>query len=153
MFIWSTGSILKAIEKCRPEIYALLQDYAGQIGSDSESAAREKFFADVENVSIDVAVLERAENVIVIRAKMITMDFLTGVMIPFTFFPEWFQSIAARLPFQYIGYVPVTIYLGKREGGALAEALLTQAAWSLVLFLLARWFWNRSVRHVTLQGG
>jgi ABC-2 type transport system permease protein len=89
----------------------------------------------------------------VIRAKMITMDFLTGVMIPFTFFPEWFQTISARLPFQYIGYVPVSIYLGKREGAALTEALLAQAVWALVLFLLARGFWNRSVRHVTLQGG
>ncbi|MFO7653259.1 MAG: ABC-2 family transporter protein [Candidatus Krumholzibacteriia bacterium] len=89
----------------------------------------------------------------VIRAKMISMDFLTGVMIPFTFFPEWVQSVLARLPFQYIGYVPVTIYLGKRTGPDLVEALLLQAAWGLGLFLAGRWVWNRSVRHVTLQGG
>jgi ABC-type uncharacterized transport system permease subunit len=57
------------------------------------------------------------------------------------------------LPFQYISYVPVTIYLGKRTGPDLAEALLAQAAWGAGLFLLARWMWNRSVRHVTLQGG
>jgi len=89
----------------------------------------------------------------VIRAKMITMDFLTGVMIPFSFFPVWFQTVAEKLPFQYISYVPVTIYLGKRTGAELAEALLVQAAWGLGLYLLGRWFWNRSVRHVTLQGG
>ncbi len=89
----------------------------------------------------------------VIRAKMITMDFLTGVMIPFSFFPPAFQTVAATLPFQYIGYVPVTIYLGKLAGPDLARALLLQAAWGLGLFVAGRWFWNRSVRHVTLQGG
>jgi ABC-2 type transport system permease protein len=89
----------------------------------------------------------------VIRAKMITMDFLTGVMIPFTFFPDWFQTVASRLPFQYIGYVPVTIYLGKRTGPELTSSLLAQAAWSIGLLLLGRWFWNRAVRQVTLQGG
>ena len=44
------------------------------------------------------------------------MDFLTGVIVPFTFFPEWFQQVVAWLPFQAISYVPVTIYLGKRPG-------------------------------------
>ncbi len=89
----------------------------------------------------------------VIRAKLVVMEFLTGVLIPFTFFPEWVQRVFAWLPFQAISYVPVTIYLGRREGTDLALALLGQAAWAAGLLLLGRWFWNRSVRHVTLQGG
>ncbi len=89
----------------------------------------------------------------VIRAKLVIMEFLTGVLIPFTFFPHWFQQVVAWLPFQAISYLPVMVYLGRRSGPALAQALLVQAGWALGLFLAARWFWNRSVRHVTLQGG
>jgi ABC-2 type transport system permease protein len=89
----------------------------------------------------------------VIRAKMVIMEFLTGVLIPFTFFPEWFQKIVSVLPFQCISYIPVTIYLGRRPGGELAAALLVQAAWAAGLFVAGRLLWAYSVRHVTLQGG
>ncbi len=89
----------------------------------------------------------------VLRAKMVSMDFLTGVVVPFTFFPDWFQMTMNYLPFQYISYVPVTIYLGKRQGPALQEALLVQLAWAIGLFLLARLVWRLSVRNVIVQGG
>jgi len=89
----------------------------------------------------------------VIRAKHISMDFLSGVLVPFSFFPAWVQTLAAWLPFQGVSYVPVTIYLGQRTGTALLEALVVQAAWSVGLFLLGRWLFARAVRAVTLQGG
>ncbi len=89
----------------------------------------------------------------VMRAKMVAFDFLTGVILPFSFFPEWFQTVVSWLPFQYISYVPVTIYLGKRSGDALAEALVLQLAWAVGLWLTARWLYAFSVRRVTVQGG
>jgi ABC-2 type transport system permease protein len=89
----------------------------------------------------------------VIRAKHISMDFLSGVLVPFSFFPGWVQTVVAWLPFQGLSYIPVTIYLGKRQGAALPEALLVQLAWALGLFLAGRWLWNRAVRQVALQGG
>ena len=89
----------------------------------------------------------------VLRAQMVSMDFLTGVVVPFTFFPVWFQTAMKWLPFQYISYVPVTIYLGKREGPALHEALLIQLAWAVGLFIAGRLVWRRVVRTVIVQGG
>jgi len=89
----------------------------------------------------------------VLRAKMVAMDFLTGVLIPFTFFPEWFQKVVSWLPFQGISYIPVTIYLGKRSGPDLFSGLAVQLAWSIALYLLARLVWNRAVKQVTVQGG
>ena len=44
-------------------------------------------------------------------------------------------------------------FAGLEKPRELAAALAIQAAWGLGLFLLGRWLWNRSVRHVTLQGG
>ncbi len=94
------------------------------------------------------------KNIIgVIRAKMVIMEFLTGVLVPFTFFPAWFQSAMEWLPFQAISYVPVTVYLGLRTGHDLIISLIVQAAWALGLFVLGRLLWSVSVKHVTLQGG
>lgn len=89
----------------------------------------------------------------VLRAQMVGMDFLTGVIVPFTFFPGWFQSAVAWLPFQCISYVPVMIYLGKRTGPDLAAGLLAQAGWAVALWLAARAVWRVALRRVTVQGG
>jgi ABC-2 type transport system permease protein len=89
----------------------------------------------------------------VIRAKMVSMDFLTGVVVPFTFFPETVQRVIEWLPFQAISYIPVTIYLGKRPGGELVSALLLQLGWAVFLFILGRVIWHRSVKRVIVQGG
>jgi ABC-2 type transport system permease protein len=89
----------------------------------------------------------------VMRAKMVSIDFLTGVVVPFTFFPSWFQQVMEWLPFSYISYVPVTIFLGKRQGPELTEALLVQLAWAVGLFIAGRLVWRQSVRNVIVQGG
>ena len=89
----------------------------------------------------------------VLRAKMVSMDFLSGVVVPFTFFPDWFQRAVEWLPFQGISYIPVTIYLGKRPGDELYAALLLQLFWAVGLFVAGRLIWRYSVRHVVVQGG
>ena len=89
----------------------------------------------------------------VLRAKMVSMDFLTGVVVPFTFFPDWFQRTVEWLPFQGISYIPVTIYLGKRPGDELYMAVLLQLVWAVALFAAGRLVWRFSVRRVVVQGG
>ena len=89
----------------------------------------------------------------VMRVKHISMDFLSGVLVPFTFFPSWAQTLMTFLPFQSLSYVPVTIYLGKRTGDDLAAAIVLQIIWALGLFIAGRLAWNRAMRRVTLQGG
>ncbi|PID80165.1 daunorubicin ABC transporter permease [bacterium DOLZORAL124_64_63] len=89
----------------------------------------------------------------VLRAKMVGLDFLTGVLVPFTFFPEFVQKVVQWLPFQGMSYIPVTIYLGKRAGADLYAGLLLQLGWAVLLFLLGRLVWHVSVHRVTVQGG
>jgi ABC-2 type transport system permease protein len=89
----------------------------------------------------------------VLRAQMVSMDFLTGVVVPFTFFPGWFQTLVGWLPFQAIGYIPVTIYLGKRAGAEVWQGLALQALWAVVLFVAGRLAWRHAVSRVIVQGG
>ncbi len=89
----------------------------------------------------------------VLRAKMVSGDFLAGVIVPFSFFPEWFQRVVEWLPFQAIGYTPVMIYLGKRPGPELWQALAVQAGWAFALWLGGRIAFRRSLSSVIVQGG
>ncbi|MFH1699019.1 MAG: sugar phosphate nucleotidyltransferase [Candidatus Zixiibacteriota bacterium] len=69
MFIWSVGSILKAFEKHMPEMYQQLLEYSEHIGKSSEKKARIKLYIEAESVSIDVAILEQADNVLTLQGK------------------------------------------------------------------------------------
>lgn len=76
-----------------------------------------------------------------------------GAFLPLWFFPPWLAAIAAWLPFRYLNFVPVAIYLGRIPVGELAGTLLLGLGWSLALLCLARWIWQRSVRRLVVQGG
>ena len=45
------------------------------------------------------------------RVKRVVIIFLSGGMLPLTFFPEIFQKISLYLPFQYMRFIPINIYL------------------------------------------
>ncbi len=74
MFIWSAKSILEAIARCKPEMHRLLTEYGDKIGTPAEPKARFELFEKAEGVSIDVGVLEEANNVVVIKADLIWDD-------------------------------------------------------------------------------
>src|SRR6476660_55543 len=68
IFIWSVKSVSTAFEKFQPQLFALFSK-----GDDSFNTAREKDFiaenyASAENISIDYAVMEKAQNVYVLPA-------------------------------------------------------------------------------------
>jgi ABC-2 type transport system permease protein len=88
-----------------------------------------------------------------LRAKYFLLELFSGLLIPISFFPRIFVDIFAVLPFEYISYVPVLIYLGKLSGWGIARALTLQVFWILVLFALGDAMWRWSSRKITIQGG
>ena len=74
MFIWSARAILQAIRDCRPEIGELLTNYSETIGTPRELAARQEIYQKAPAISIDYAVLEKAANVMVIKADIVWDD-------------------------------------------------------------------------------
>jgi ABC-2 type transport system permease protein len=88
-----------------------------------------------------------------LRAKYFLLELFSGLLIPISFFPHIFQNIFSVLPFQYISYIPVLIYLGKISGVGIVKALALQVFWILVLFALGDALWRWSSRKITIQGG
>ncbi len=88
-----------------------------------------------------------------LRAKYFLLELFSGLLIPISFFPSVFQKIFGLLPFQYISYVPVLIYLGKIKGGGILTALGLQVFWVAAMLVVGGTMWRWSSRKITIQGG
>ena len=85
--------------------------------------------------------------------KNATLNFLTGRLIPISFFPEILQRIFSFLPFTAMTYVPVMIYLGKYSGTQVLEQLGKQALWVVILSLLGSFLWKKIEKRIVILGG
>ncbi len=74
MFIWSAKALLKAVSECQPELWALLGEYREHIGKSSEIEARLQLYQNASSISIDFAVLEKASNVLTVKADIVWDD-------------------------------------------------------------------------------
>jgi mannose-1-phosphate guanylyltransferase len=68
IFVWKAKTIFELIRRFEPEMSILLDGVAGAIGTKQEQAALETFFPLMKKISIDYAVMERAENIVVLDA-------------------------------------------------------------------------------------
>jgi ABC-2 type transport system permease protein len=77
----------------------------------------------------------------------------SGFLVPLWFFPEAIGAFLQWLPFQGIYYIPLSIYIGQKDGGELAGALGSQAAWILALFLFGQAMLHIERRRLAAAGG
>ena len=80
------------------------------------------------------------------RLKRVVLSFLSGGMIPLTFFPEKYQTISKFLPFQYTRYEPISIYLGKYSIAGMTQIVLIQLVWAVALLGLGLLVWNKAFK-------
>ncbi|MBQ6887102.1 MAG: ABC-2 family transporter protein [Lachnospiraceae bacterium] len=85
--------------------------------------------------------------------KNALLSFLTGKLIPISFFPAVFQKIFSFLPFTAMTYVPVMIYLGKYSGEQILMELGKQLIWAILLFLLGSFLWKKVEKRIVILGG
>lgn len=86
-------------------------------------------------------------------AKDALMSFLTGQLIPLSFFPAVVQRLFDFLPFSSMVYTPVMIYLGKYTGSMLMLVLARQAVWVVLLYLLGSVIWKHVTKRLIVLGG
>ncbi len=79
--------------------------------------------------------------------------FLSGFLMPLRFFPDWFVRMCYLTPFPYMVNTVVEVYLGLLPGPRLAQALLHQAAWVVLLVVIGQLVLKAGVRRLVIQGG
>ena len=67
MFIWKASTILKSIARLLPDLYSGLMTINETLGSPEEKAAMRRIFKKLVPISIDYGVMEKANNVFVVK--------------------------------------------------------------------------------------
>ncbi len=66
MFIWRPSIILAAMKRFVPELHAALLEIQGCFGTKDEAEGVKRIYSQIKPVSIDVGVMEKAENVLML---------------------------------------------------------------------------------------
>ena len=66
MFIWKVSTILQNIHKFLPNLYEGLDTIRASIGTDKQEMTLEKVFPELESVSIDYGIMEKAQNIYIL---------------------------------------------------------------------------------------
>jgi mannose-1-phosphate guanylyltransferase len=69
IFAWKVKTILAAFEKLQPEMYELFDQQKESFNTPNEKAVIQKIYPQCTNISIDIAVMEKADNVYVIPSS------------------------------------------------------------------------------------
>ncbi|MEL6393686.1 MAG: mannose-1-phosphate guanylyltransferase [Bacteroidota bacterium] len=69
IFIWRAKTILAAYERYAPEIYAILSQGLSCYNTDTEQAFINEYYPSTPSISVDYAIMERAENIYTIPAQ------------------------------------------------------------------------------------
>ena len=68
IFVWKAQTILDLLHQYEPDIGTCLRRIEQAIGTSEEGIATEEAFQKMKSISIDYAVMERAENIVVLEA-------------------------------------------------------------------------------------
>lgn len=80
-------------------------------------------------------------------------NLFAGSVIPFWFYPSALQKIAMVLPFRYMTFEPISIYLGRTATTEIFSTICMQMFWVAVIYLLGRFIWAKAEKRVIVQGG
>jgi len=84
------------------------------------------------------------------RLRMAITALLSGALLPLALLPWGLGNAFGWLPFASMVSTPLKIYTGTGDAPAL---LALQAAWSVVLWPLAHWYWNANRERLASHGG
>jgi mannose-1-phosphate guanylyltransferase len=68
MFVWRADVFLRAVQQHMPEFHAALERFGRTIGTKREVAALKRLYAGAPSISVDYAILEKAQNIAAVRA-------------------------------------------------------------------------------------
>lgn len=80
-------------------------------------------------------------------------DFLSGQIIPLTFFPGAARRVAELLPFAAMQNMPLRIYTGNISGYGIVQGIALQCFWLPALTLLGYLVMKKALTKVIVQGG
>lgn len=81
------------------------------------------------------------------------IQIFSGIIAPISLFPLWFQNLSEFLPFKELIYTPINIWLGQVSYNEIVFIIAKQILWGIILYIVAKSFFNYAVKNITINGG
>lgn len=81
------------------------------------------------------------------------VSFTSGAFFPLDVLPLAVQNTLKLLPFPYLVFFPLNIYLERLSPSGIYEGLCLQGLWIFLLWSAYRWVWNRGLKIYAAEGG
>ena len=93
------------------------------------------------------------ENTYGIRFTMrVIMEVVGGAIIPLSFFPGILQKVFGFLPFPYLIYLPMRIYLNKIAPEQIPVEFIKEGLWIIGLAIVNMVIWHKGIRQYVAMG-
>jgi len=83
---------------------------------------------------------------------VIITEFLSGGTLPLDIFPESVQMILRMLPFGYLIFFPIQVYLGKISQSIIFQGFAIEVFWILILLFLVKSVWQKGLKNYASEG-
>lgn len=80
------------------------------------------------------------------RMRRVLVFFLSGALIPISFFPDWFQRVSSFMPFEYTRYHVINIYLENYTVFESLRIIGIQLIWIVMLATIGILVWKRAYK-------
>lgn len=78
--------------------------------------------------------------------REVIMGLLSGALLPIDFFPSVIQHIFQFLPFQYLIYTPVNVYLGRLTSPEIGLGIGVILFWDILIGVMAITIWRKGLK-------
>ncbi len=83
---------------------------------------------------------------------VIFTEFLSGAVFPIDILPKAIQSVLYALPFPYLMFFPLQVYLGKLSMGTILQGLFISGIWTVVMIIAMNQIWARGIKRYSAVG-
>ncbi len=83
---------------------------------------------------------------------VIFTEFMSGAVFPIDILPEAIQNVLYALPFPYLLFFPLQVYLGKLSMGMMLQGLLISGIWVVVLIFVMNQAWTKGIKRYSAVG-
>lgn len=84
--------------------------------------------------------------------SIIFIEFFSGIFFPLDILPKQIGFLFQFLPFQYLIYVPIKLYLGAFSSGIIIRSLLIELVWLCILWYVCQNIWRLGLKTYEAQG-
>lgn len=84
--------------------------------------------------------------------NLVLLEFLSGLVFPIDVLPSIIQKIIMLLPFPYLIFFPIQVFLGKITGVSLIQGFIIATFWVITLSVVLRHVWNKGLKQYQAFG-